>query len=149
MQTQTPAMTTRQRNKAQHLAEVEESFRKRFYELAGIDEQELADSLRAAFNTTKAKLTATKTELVTYQGDYQAVEVVDNQTQLRAAEQIYDLTGVSVGKQERGGGGSVIVQVNFPSHHLPSPVTLEATAHSDESAMSEKNQYVNSQPGNK
>lgn len=113
------ALTPRQQRRAASIAETEESFRKKMYEQAGIDEHELAMTLRAAVNTTKAQLTAEKTELVTFQGDYQTVQVPDNQARLRAAEQVYGLTGVNVGKQEGGRGGSVQVIVNFPAHHLP------------------------------
>lgn len=117
-------LTTRQRNAKARSDEAIESFRKRYYELAGIDEQALGDALKAAFLTTVGKLTAKKTELVTHQGSYTAVEVEDNQAQLRAAEQVYGLTGVTISKQDGGRGGSVIVQVNFPAHHLPAPAIV-------------------------
>lgn len=66
-------------------------------------------------------LEAKKTELVTYQGEYTEVEMNDNAAQLRAVEQIYDLCGASIGKQEgSGGSGSVHVHVHVGENGLPS-----------------------------
>ena len=141
MESETPALTTRQRNAKARSDENLEAFRKRYYELAGIDEAEMARSLRKAFNTTNQQLDAEKVELVTHQGDYQRVSVPDNPSRLRAAEQVYDLTGVRVSKQERSGGGSVTVVVNLPAHHLPAQtVTIEAVSGKDDyENSSEKN----------
>jgi hypothetical protein len=91
-------------------------FREELWRRAGVSLEERAEALGQAFQKAKSLLNAKRTELVSYQGDYTPVEVDDNAAQLRAAAEIFDLSGVRIGKQEQGGnsGGPVTLIFNAP-----------------------------------
>jgi hypothetical protein len=96
-------------------------FREELWRRAGVSLEERAAALGEAFQKAKSLLNAKRTELVSYQGDYTPVEVEDNAAQLRAAAEIFDLSGVRVGKQEKGGGsgGPATIVLNLASWFQP------------------------------
>lgn len=91
-------------------------FREELWRRAGVSLEDRAEALGQAFRKTKSLLDAKRTELVSYQGDYQPVQLEDNAAQLRAAAEIFDLSGVRVCKQEQGGAasGPIHIHLNAP-----------------------------------
>jgi len=74
-------------------------FRKELWRRAGVSLEKRAEALGQAFQKAKSLLNAKRTELVSYPGDYTPVEVQENAAQLRAEAEIFDLSGVRVGKK--------------------------------------------------
>jgi hypothetical protein len=101
-------------------------FREELWRRAGVSLEERAETLGKAFQKAKDMLTAKRTELVSYQGEYTPVEVEDNATQLRAAGEIFDLSGVRIGKQEQGGAahGPLQIFINAPWFQPDQPVDV-------------------------
>lgn len=67
-----------------------------------------------AFRTTARKLRAKTTRFFAHEGEVISQRMIDdNDAQLRAADQVYQLAGLYPSKQDRGGGGlTVAIEVD-------------------------------------
>jgi hypothetical protein len=88
--------------------------RAQLFAAAGISFEKQADLLQKAVKKLEKKLDATKTELVTHNGEYEKVEIEDNAAQLRASETLIDLLGAKPSKQTNDGDGEVTINIVFP-----------------------------------
>ena len=101
------------------------AFREELWRRAGVSLTERAEALGEAFRKARSLLNAKRVELVSYQGEVQQVELEDPAAQLRAAAEIFDLSGAKVGRSEHGPSvaGSVQITINAPWFQPESTVT--------------------------
>ena len=84
---------------------------------AGVTEDELAESVRQAFDENKRLLTAEKVATVIIDGSPHEVVTPDNTARQKAVTSIYDLAGLQKPKQESGGPTGPVFHFHLPDYY--------------------------------